>query len=815
LAQRVPSLISRLLRPLDGVERRRISPRVTVVVPAVAVVLTMALAVSALVADQLRETATRSNQRSAEAIVRGYVDPLLDEESLALGAPRDLGIDGQLERLVAAGDFRRVKVWSRDGRVVYSDAPELRGRRFTIEHDLAEAFSGRTIAEFGEQGHEEEAGLPARFLEIYVPIRGAEDANPIGVYEVYLDAAPIESIVERSRQNVFLLALLASSALLGLLWIAFAATSRMLARQNVELRDRAATEQLLTADLRRSEERFRSLVRNSADIILVLQEDGTIAYESPAVERVLGRTTEERVGRSPLDLVHPDDRDLAKRLLVDLAETPGAEATAELRLRHADGSWRTIEAAAKNLLDDVAVAGIVVNYRDITDRKQLEEQLRHQAFHDSLTGLANRALFLDRLEHALARSSRRDRRMAVLYLDLDDFKAVNDSLGHPVGDRLLVAVSERLRGALRPADTAARMGGDEFAVLLDEMPAGTQRREIAERLLRTLRGPYGIDGRQLLVRVSIGMATPRTAGETADDLLRNADLAMYAAKRKGKDRVELFRSRLYAQERDRLALKTDLERALDRGELRVVYQPILELRTGAMVGAEALLRWTHPERGPIPPAEFIPLAEEGGQIVELGRFVLRTACQEVARWPRPVRGWPLAISVNLSARQLDGTLVKEVSQALAASDLEPARLTLEITESVLVQDSQGTIERLQGLKDLGVRLAIDDFGTGYSSLGYLRRFPIDALKIDRSFVAGLDGHADQSALVGSIIRLAETLRLDTVAEGIEDERQRRELVALGAHLGQGYLFSHPLEPEALVEFARTRGRPNLPSVASA
>jgi diguanylate cyclase (GGDEF)-like protein/PAS domain S-box-containing protein len=814
LAHRFPSLISRLLRPLNGAERRRISPRVTVVVPAVAVVLTMALAISALVADQLRETATRSNQRSAEAIVRGYVDPLLDEESLALDAPRDPDIDAQLERLVAAGDFRRVKVWSLDGRVVYSDDRELRGRRFTIEHDLAEAFSGRTVAEFGEQGHEEEAGLPARFLEIYVPIRGAEDANPIGVYEVYLDAAPIESIIERSRQNVFLLALLASSALLGLLWIAFAATSRMLARQNVELRDRAATEQLLTADLRRSEERFRSLVRNSADIILVLHEDGTIAYESPAVERVLGRTSDERIGRSPLELVHPDDRDLAKRLLVDLAQTPGAEATAELRLRHADGSWRTIEAAAKNLLDDASVSGIVVNYRDITDRKQLEEQLRHQAFHDPLTGLANRALFMDRLEHALARS-RRDRRMAVLYLDLDDFKAVNDSLGHPVGDRLLVAVSERLRGALRPADTAARMGGDEFAVLLDEMPAGAQRREIAERLLRTLRGPYGIDGRQLPVRVSIGMATPRASGEPADDLLRNADLAMYAAKRKGKDRVELFRSRLYAQERERLALKTDLERALDRGELRVVYQPILELRTGAMVGAEALLRWTHPERGPIPPAEFIPIAEESGLILELGRFVLRTACHEVARWPRPARGWPLAISVNLSARQLNGTLVREVSQALTAANLEPARLTLEITESVLVQDSQGTIERLAALKDLGVRLAIDDFGTGYSSLGYLRRFPIDALKIDRSFVAGLDGQADQSALVGSIIRLAETLRLDTVAEGIEDEHQRRELVGLGAHLGQGFLFSHPLEPEALLEFARTRGRPNLPTVASA
>jgi diguanylate cyclase (GGDEF)-like protein/PAS domain S-box-containing protein len=800
---------------LDGVDRRRISPRVTVVVPAVAVVLAMALAISALVADQLRETATRSNQRSAEAIVRGYVDPLLDEESLALGAERDPGIDAQLERLVAAGDFRRVKVWSRDGRVVYSDAAELRGRRFTIEHDLAEAFSGQTVAEFGEEGHDGEAGLPARFLEIYVPIRGSADANPIGVYEVYLDAAPIESIVERSRQNVFLLALMASSALLGLLWIAFAATSRMMARQNVELRDRAATEQLLTADLRRSEERFRSLVRNSADIILVLQEDGAIAYESPAVERVLGRTTEERIGRSPLDLVHPDDRDVAKRLLVDLAETPGAEATAELRLRHADGSWRTIEAVAKNLLDDAAVGGMVVNYRDITDRKQLEEQLRHQAFHDALTGLANRALFMDRLEHALARSSRGDRRMAVLYLDLDDFKAVNDSLGHPVGDRLLVAVSERLRGALRPADTAARMGGDEFAILLDELPAGTQRREIAERLLRTLRGPYAIDGRQLLVRVSIGMATPRAGGESADDLLRNADLAMYAAKRKGKDRVELFRSRLYAQERDRLALKTDLERALDNDELRVVYQPILELSTGAMVGAEALLRWTHPERGPIPPAEFIPIAEEGGLILELGRFVLRTACQEVAHWPRPARGWPLAISVNISARQLNGTLVREVSQALAAANLEPARLTLEITESVLVQDSQGTIERLQALKDLGVRLAIDDFGTGYSSLGYLRRFPIDALKIDRSFVAGLDGQADQSALVGSIIRLAETLRLDTVAEGIENEHQRQELVALGAHHGQGFLFSHPLESEALLEFARTRGRPNLPSVASA
>jgi diguanylate cyclase (GGDEF)-like protein/PAS domain S-box-containing protein len=807
--------MARLHRVLPALGARFASARPLVVLPAIGVVLVMAFAVSALVAAELRATATRAAQNSTEAIVRGYIDPILDESSLALDGQRDPAIDGQMEALVSAGDFRRVKVWSRDGRVVYSDVPELRGRRFSIEHDLAEAFSGLSVAEFGSEGHEGETGLPDRFVEIYAPIRGAEDGNPIGVYEVYLDAAPIEAAVESSQRNVFLVAALAASALLGLLWIAFAGTSRLLRRQNVELRERAATEQLLTADLRRSEERFRSLVRNSADIILVLQADATILYESPAVELVLGYAPERQIGGSPFEILHRDDHPVVRRILAEIGRAAGAEASAELRLRHADGSWRTVEATAKNLLDDPAVGGIVVNYRDVTDRKLLEEQLRHQAFHDALTGLANRALFMDRLEHALARAPRRDRRLAVLYLDLDDFKAVNDTLGHPAGDRLLVAVAERLRAQLRAGDTAARMGGDEFAVLLEELPQGTAARTVAARLLRSIRGPYPLDDRQVFVRASVGIAGPGPAARSADDVLRNADLAMYAAKRRGKDRAEVFRSSLHLQQRDRLALKADLERALERGELRVVYQPIVDLASRAPVGAEALLRWTHPQRGPVPPTEFIPLAEESDVVVQLGRFALRTACQQVVRWPRPQGGWPLSISVNLSPRQLDATLVRDVSQVLAETRLDPARLTLEITESVIVQEGGGTIERLRALKELGVRLAIDDFGTGYSSLAYLRRFPIDSLKIDRSFVAALGGEAKQAALVASIVRLAETLRLDTVAEGIEEERQRDELVALGAHLGQGFLFARPMEVDEMTAYLEARAAPQSTVAASA
>jgi diguanylate cyclase (GGDEF)-like protein/PAS domain S-box-containing protein len=765
----------------------------------------MAIVVSNSVADELRRSATESAVHNVEAIVRGYVDPELQESSLDLEAARDPAIDAQLERLTLSGEIRRINIWSRDGRIVYSNDAALRGRRFSIGPQLASAYAGDGVASYvggdratdGGSAGESLPGLPGHYLELFVPIRGAVDGSPIGVYDVYQDARLIEARIAATRSVVFVVAVIASSLLVLLIWLAFGGASRVLAAQNRRLLDQATTERLLLVDLQRSEERFRSLVQNASDGVVVLSSDGRVRYKSPAVERILGLPADVGIGQSGLEGVHPEDLPIVQRMLSDVGSSSGSEVGGEFRLRHADGSWRTLEAIAKNLLDDPAVRGIVVNYRDITERKVLEEQLRHQAFHDALTGLANRSLFLDRLEHALARASRGGPPTVVLYLDLDDFKAVNDRLGHAEGDRLLIAVGERLRSATRAGDTVARLGGDEFAVIVEE----TERAEAcqtADRILELLAAPFGLGERQIVARASIGIAIQSADGAEADELLRRADIAMYAAKAHGGQRHVTYESQLYDATVARMELKADLRGALARGELHVAYQPIVELDTGAITGSEALMRWSHPERGAVPPVEFIPLAEETGLILELGRWILETACRQTRAWQEETGRAGLTISVNLSGRQMaDPALVADVGRALAVSGLDPRSLILEITESVLVQDVEATATAFRALKALGARLAIDDFGTGYSSLSYLRQFPIDILKIDQSFVASLDGSHASMALVRSILDLSSTLRLDTVAEGIETSEQRQVLRGLGAQRGQGYLFARSMPPDEL------------------
>ena len=434
------------------------------------------------------------------------MDPTLQETSLDLGAPPDPSIDAQLEELTLSGEIRRINMWSRDGRIVYSSAPELRGRRFSIGPAIASAYSGESVALYadedgageGDDGADEAveglAPISGHFLELYVPIRGAVDGNPIGVYELYQDARLIEQRIDGTRSGVFIVAVVAASLLVALIWLALGGASRVLAGQNRRLQEQATTERLLLVDMQRKEERFRSLVQNASDGVVVLGEDGLIRYESPAIERILGRHATERVGQPVGSDIHPDDRVAVERGLADVAAMSGSEARAEFRARHADGSWRTLEAIAKNLLDDPAVGGVVVNYRDITERKILEEQLRHQAFHDVLTGLENRFLFLDRLGHALARAGRGGRPTAVLFLDLDDFKAVNDRLGHAEGDKLLVAVAQRLKLVTRDSDTVARLGGDEFAIIVEETdPAEAE--QAAARILATLTPPFELGER--------------------------------------------------------------------------------------------------------------------------------------------------------------------------------------------------------------------------------------------------------------------------------------------------------------------------------
>ncbi len=542
---------------------------------------------------------------------------------------------------------------------------------------------------------------------------------------------------------------------------------------------------------------FRSLVHHATDLITVVDASGAIRYQSPSAEPVLGRSAEELLGTSYLGSLDAADRAHLDAVFRELAATPGAVATAEYRVRHVDGSWRYVESIVTNRMDDPNVRGLVLNTRDVTDRRALQDELAHQAFHDSLTGLVNRAVFRDRVDHAVARAARLHQQPAVLLLDLDGFKTVNDGLGHDAGDELLVAVGHRLQASGRSIDTVARIGGDEFAILLEDDAQTAGARTVAERVLAVLTTPFQVRGREVFVRASIGIAIA-VAGTTTDELLRNADAAMYAAKRGGKARYEFFVPIMHEEALAKFEVQGDLDRGLAHSEFVLHYQPIVDLASGSVAGVEALVRWRHPTRGLLPPAAFIPIAEETGAIVPLGAWVLGEACRQTAEWRRADPACAdLWVSVNLSTRQLlEANLVTAVRESLRASGLEPSALMLELTEGSLMQGITETAVKLRELKELGVRLAIDDFGTGASSLSYLRRFPIDLLKIDKSFVDELGADDPEGPLlVHAILDIARTLHVETIAEGIEQEHQLHGLREAGCRTGQGFLFARPLPPE--------------------
>jgi diguanylate cyclase (GGDEF)-like protein/PAS domain S-box-containing protein len=555
---------------------------------------------------------------------------------------------------------------------------------------------------------------------------------------------------------------------------------------------------------RRSEERFRSLVQNASELMTVVEGNRHIRYQSPSVTPVLGYDPDRLCGTDILDLVHPDDRPGAMAHLADLAERPaGMTAVLECRLRHHDGTWRHVEMVGNNLSGDPNVGGIVLTTRDVSERRALEDQLRHQAFHDSLTGLANRALFANRVEHALIRSHRHAQPMAVLFIDLDDFKTVNDTLGHVEGDEMLAAVADRLRGCLREGDTAARLGGDEFGVLLEELATPGDARAVGEKILEAMRPPFLLQGVEMALGASIGISVAEGGAAGADVLLRDADVAMYMAKSEGKGRCVTFEPEMQRRLVQRLELKAELQRTIDDEDgLCLRYHPIVDLGTGTVVGMEALVRWDHPERGLVSPAEFIPLAEETGLIVPLGRWVLREAARQGALWQARYPSWPpLRLTVNLSGRQLQHPgLVLEVARALEDSGLRPGSLVLEITESILLQDDDVTTGLLEQLRRLGARLAVDDFGTGYSSLSYLRQMPVDILKIDKSFVDHVDAGGEGEALTRAIVDLAAGLGLETIAEGIERPEQITALASLGCRLGQGFHFAKPLPVDEMDDY---------------
>lgn len=556
---------------------------------------------------------------------------------------------------------------------------------------------------------------------------------------------------------------------------------------------------------RQHEARFRSLVQNASDIIAIVDRAGTITYMSSSIKRVMGYRPEVLVGSHYLDYVHSEDQERMANFFAECLSSPNTTRMIEIRHRHADGIWRYVETIGNNLLDDRSVGGVVINARDTTERKALEEQLIHQAFHDPLTNLPNRALFMNRLEHALARAARHHQQIAVLFLDLDRFKVINDSLGHQTGDQLLVAVARRLQASLRPADTVARLGGDEFTVLLEDIADEQAAVEIAERIAEHLALPFTPDGNEVFADASIGIALSTPATDGPNDLVRCADVAMYEAKTKGKGRYAVFAPSLDVDAWERLEVETNLRRALDRGEFEVFYQPIVRLDTEQIIGVEALVRWKHPRRGIVPPSEFIPVAEETGLILQLGHMVLREACRQLHYWQQQQPdGAPQFVSVNLSARQFQhSNLVADIANVLAETGLDPHALELEITESIVMENGESTLGVLRQLKALGIQLAIDDFGTGYSSLAYLKRFPIDTLKIDRSFVDKLGQEPEDTAIVQAITTLAQTLNQVVTGEGVETLEQLLHLRNLGCDRGQGYYFAKPLSASGMAALFHT------------
>jgi len=491
-------------------------------------------------------------------------------------------------------------------------------------------------------------------------------------------------------------------------------------------------------------------------------------------------------------------------------EQPSRTFVKELRLRHESEGWRDFEVILRNLVGDPAVGGIVATCRDITQRKSFERKLEQLAFTDPLTGLANRALFVERLHQAVERAEQHGRPLAVLFIDLDNFKIVNDSLGHAAGDKVLIMVAERLRACLRNECTIARLGGDEFTIIAEELSDTQAGTSIAHRVSKALQAPIQIEGRSVIVGGSIGLVVSTPGVDRAELLLRKADVAMYQAKASGRGRISVFDASQHADSLGRLELESDLHQALDRGQLRVYYQPIVSLSDGWEIrAAEALVRWEHPQRGLIMPAEFIPMAEETGLLVRIGQWVLEQGCQQVRQWQQQIAPRRLTLAVNLSAHQLDHRdLVPMVLTTVRESGLDPRRLSLEITESMVMRDIQGTVARLAALREQGIQFAIDDFGTGYSSLSYLKHFPVNTLKMDRLFVADVDSDAYNNALMRSVIALAAPLGLRVTAEGIETQAEADTLRALGCYGGQGYLFGRPQTATEFGELLHARSLPH-------
>jgi diguanylate cyclase (GGDEF)-like protein/PAS domain S-box-containing protein len=602
-----------------------------------------------------------------------------------------------------------------------------------------------------------------------------------------------QSVALRARNELVAAAVLAAASVL-ILFLRLQGQEHI---NQLEVTERTA--------LRESEERFRALTEQSTDIIFIADPTGQIKYASPSVHTVLDVQGDSLVGTNMVDRVHPDDFAKIKSTeprSVAYRQNP----IVEVRLRHADGRWLYFECIVRNLIQHKNIGGIVYNARNITERKHAQEQLLFNATHDALTGLPDRALFLGRLQSVVDRMKRHPHEAAaVLFVDIDDFKVVNDCYGHAIGDALIKEVSNRLQACLRSDSIIARMGGDEFTVLVEEVTDPSDAIRVAERIQSSFEQPFLLEGLEVFKSMSIGIAltSPETSAEA---VLQNADIAMYRAKSQGKARSELFDRTMHEQVMSRLLLEAQLRYALQNEELALHYQPIVAVDTGAVQGFEALLRWQPSGSNSIPPSTFVPVAEQCGLIVPISVWVLKKACLEAASWRRcyPIDP-PLYVSINISSKHFSHAgFIGHVKDALEESAIDPQCMTIELTESLAMNDVAATFQTMSQLRTLGVKLSIDDFGTGYSSLSYLRRFPVDTLKIDQSFVKTMD--AENYAIVKTIIGLARNLELKVVAEGVETPDQHQLLALAGCGAAQGYLFAEPMPAKSVGAFIESNRR---------
>ena len=555
--------------------------------------------------------------------------------------------------------------------------------------------------------------------------------------------------------------------------------------------ERSPRDRRKTDVLQESEARFRSLVQNSFDIITIHDENGVTIYESPAASRVLGYAPGTLIGKTPFETLHPKDVGRARGAFAALLKGQTPPSPLVLRFRHADGSWIHLEALGNNLLEHPGIRGIVLTSRDISERKRAEERAQFLANYDVLTGLPNRFLMQDRLTQAVAQAHRNRLRTAVMHIDLDRFKVVNETLGHYVGDALLKQAAERIRKSTREGDTVARVGGDEFTIVFPNITSLQALSTTAEKILNDLAMPFPSDGQELFVSASIGLSLyPDDAG-TVDEIIKHADAAMYSAKHLGRNNFQFFTTDLNQEVQERMLIESGLRTAIQRDELSLLYQPKIDLATRQIYGAEALLRWVHPKLGKISPARFVPVAEEAGLVGQIGEWVLRTACRQIREWQDA--GFALQVAVNVSARQFQQYDVAELVMGIMKdTGARPENLELELTESAVMNNAEASIVTLERLAALGVQIAIDDFGTGYSSLSYLKRLPLDVLKIDQSFVRDISSDPNDAAIVRAIITLARSLGIKVIAEGVENEAQLAFLNAYGCQYAQGYLFGEPL-----------------------